>query len=218
MRLLIIAIALGLGSGSAHAGLDCDNAQAIKTLEAYVTDKTKAEALEQQYAWLCLQGADAKLAPRIEQACTKIIERDGTQSRCVRIAAAAGIAKLGDHDLVALVADLPEDPIEASGSIADAGFSKAGLLARIGDPRGAKIIVDMWTAAIPRAEKREKRHGGMADWSSWRQRAADALGTLGDAGVQQFLEDQAKATKDKHVAQACRDGAAAIAKRLAAKP
>lgn len=216
MRLAIPVLALlVLAAGRADAGLFCDNDEAIKQLETFAKDKTKADELDQQYTWVCLEGADAKYKERIEKACLKIVERDGDKSTCVRISAAAGLTKLGDRDLVALVAAFPEDPIEFAGGV---GFYKVGLLARMGDPRGAKIVTDMWTAAIPRADAREKRHGGMADWSSWRQNAAKALGTLGDANDQAFLEEQAKATRDTHVAQKCRDGAAAIAKRLAAAP
>lgn len=214
MRLAIPLLVM-LATGRADAGLFCDNDAAIKQLETFAKDKSKADELEQQYTWVCLEGGGAKYKARIEAACQKIVERDGTKSTCVRISAAAGLTKLGDRDLVALVAALPEDPIEFAGGV---GYYKSGLLAQMGDPRGAKIITDMWTAAIPRADAREKRHGGMADWASWRRYAAKALGTLGDANDQAFLEEQAKATRDKHVAQACRDGAAAIAKRLAAAP
>jgi hypothetical protein len=82
------------------------------------------------------------------------------------------------------------------------------------DARAVAIVVDMWKTAIPRAAEREKKHREMASWSGWRQRAAAVLGDLGGAVEQAFLEDQAKATKDTHVATACRDAAAAIAKRL----
>jgi hypothetical protein len=54
----------------------------------------------------------------------------------------------------------------------------------------------------------------MASWSGWRQRAALALGALGGADDATFLDEQAKATKDRHVAAACTDAAAAIRKRL----
>jgi hypothetical protein len=68
------------------------------------------------------------------------------------------------------------------------------------------------------AEAREKRHREMASWSGWRQRAAQAIGVLGGKSEIPFLEEQAKATKDKHVAKACRDAIAAIEKRTAAAP
>jgi hypothetical protein len=208
---LAVSLSLWLSATTAHAGLDCDPKAEIAELEAFAKDK----AADPEQIWFCLPGSDPSLKPRVDKACTSILKRDGDKSPCVRVAAAAGIAKLGDRDLVPLVAALEEDPIEESGGF---GYYRATLLARIGDPRGAKLIVDWWKAAQPRADAREKKRREMASWSSWRRFAAEALGTLGGAEDQAFLEDQAKATRDKYVAQACRDGAASIAKRLAAKP
>jgi len=211
MMRLAITLTLCLSATPVRAGLDCDTKAEIVELEALAKNK----AANSEQIWFCLPGSDASLKPRIEKACTTIIKRDGDKSPCVQDAAAAGFGKLADRDLVPLVAALDEDPIEESGRF---GYYRATLLARIGDPRGAKLIVDWWKEAQPRADAREKKHREMASWSSWRRFAAEALGGLGGAEDQAFLEDQAKATKDKHVAQACRDGAAAIAKRLAAKP
>ena len=75
----------------------------------------------------------------------------------------------------------------------------------------------MWKDSIPRAEKREKRHGNMFDWGAWRIHAAQTLGSIGDADTKTFLEEQAQATIDKGVRRACTEAAAKIAKRLEAK-
>lgn len=57
----------------------------------------------------------------------------------------------------------------------------------------------MWKAAIPRSEEHEKRRSRMAGWSVWRQHAAEALGVLGGRDEIAFLDEQAKATKDRFV-------------------
>jgi hypothetical protein len=212
MKALAIMLAL---TATAHAGLDCDERQTMASIEAFAKDKAKAAELDGNYTWVCAQGMDPKMKARVEKACRAILDRDGDASPCVTIAATQRIGTLGDHDIFALVSKLREDPIEFAGGV---GWYKPALLAQLGDPRGAQVIVAMWKEAIPRADKREKRHGGMADWSSWRKSAARALGELGGADDQAFLLEQAGATKDKYVAEACRDGAAAITKRLAAKP
>lgn len=213
-RVLPIVVILALAA-PAYAGLDCDDQVAIKDLEAFAKDRSKAAPLQQNYSWLCVEIGAERLKSRIEKACKTILDRDGENgNECVVVAAAAGFGKLGDHDIFALVGKLREDPIESDGAV---GFSKASLYQRIGDPRGAALLTETWRQAIPRADAREKRHGRMADWSSWRQNTATALGALGDADTRSFLEDQAKATKDTYVRDACTAAAGAISKRLASK-
>jgi hypothetical protein len=207
---LVLALVIG-AAAPASAGLECEDAAAIKDLEAFAKDKAKGEEVGRNYSWLCVEFGAQRLKPRIEKACKKILDRDGENSECVVAAAAAGFAKLGDHDIFALVGKLPDDPIDYAGGI---GFTKADLFERIGDPRGAQLLVDAWKTAIPRADAREKRHRSMVDWSSWRQNTAHVLGTLGDADTKTFLEDQAKATKDTHVRDACTTAASAIGKRV----
>jgi len=211
-RALPIAIILALVD-PAYAGFGCDDAAAINEIEGFAKARTGgAQAQNTSWSsWLCLALGAERLKPRIETACKRILDRDGeTNNRCIVVAAAAGFGKLGDHDIFALVGKLEEDPIEFSGGIE---LSKADLYERLGDPRGAQILAEMWRHAIPRADAREKRHRSMVEWSAWRQRTAKALGALGDADTETFLEEQAKATRDTHVRDAC----TAAAKRLAAR-
>jgi hypothetical protein len=210
MRVAIVL--LMLIAGTAHAGLDCDEAAVMKSIERFAKNK---KATPDEYDFLCLSWASPKLKPRIERACTAIMDRDGAKNNpCIVAVAQQGIAKLGDHDIFAGVLEMKENPIESSGGV---GYTKTQLLGMMGDVRGAKIIVDEWTAAIPKAAAREKKKREMASWSGWRQRAAEALGKLGGESEATFLEEQAAATKDKHVKKACLDAKAAIEKRLATK-
>ena len=213
MARLLVLVVLVASAGRAWAGLDCDSETAVKDIEAAAKDKAKAVDAERNYSFLCAEGLAAKWKPRIGKACEKILDRDGEKGNpCVVVAASAGFVKLGKHDLFELVSKIPEDPIEFDGGV---GFRVTDLYAAMADPRGGPAIVEMWKAAIPRAAAREKKHRqSMADWSSWRQSAAVNLGKIGDADAKLFLEEQAKATVDTHVRDACNDAAAAIAKRI----
>lgn len=208
----IFASAIAFGARPARAGLDCDNNENLRLVEAFAKDKSKPPPGD-SYAWMCLEGGTEKLRARVEKACLRIVDRDGEKSPCMRIAAGAGIGKLGGHDVFAFVASMREDPLNSEAG----GWPKLEFLSRLGDPRGAAIIVDMWKVALVRADKLEKanRHYYTTEWSSWRQNAAPLLGALGGTDDQAFLVAQAAATKDKYVAQACRDAADAIGKRLA---
>ncbi len=235
MRALAAAIVLLVARvASAGACLDlAEDLDSLKQLEAFAKRPGKQKPPQDAQPWLCVEtamGSDAiidgstgnfdekatrALQQRAIAACTKVLDRDGDNRECVIILAAGGLAKVGDHDILALVGKLAEDPIESAGGV---GWTRTALYGRMNDPRAAKVIVDMWRAAIPRAAQREQRHRTMADWSGWRQTAAGVLGKLGGADEQAFLEEQAKATKDAYVARACRDAAAAIAKRSAHSP
>jgi hypothetical protein len=216
-RVLLIVIAW---CGVARAGMICmDPAEVeghMKLVERFAKDPSVRKQLDDGYPWLCVTLAADKLAARIAPACEAILDRDGElQGKephpCAVAAAAAGVAILGKHDLVPLVTAMPENPLDLNWGMIP---SKTRLLARMGDPRGARVIVDMWREAIPRADQREKRHGNLSEWSAWRQQAAHDLGELGGADDAAFLREQAKATIDPHVRDACLDGAKRIDKRL----
>jgi hypothetical protein len=124
------------------------------------------------------------------------------------------MTKLGAHDLFTAALEPPDDPLAYQGNVGF-GVSRTQVLGRMGDPRGAAVIVERWKAALPRAEQQAKRRHAMMSWSVWRQDAAAALGAVGGKEDLAFLDEQAKATKDRFVAKACRDAIAAIEKRLA---
>jgi hypothetical protein len=210
---VVLIVLAAAGARSAHAGACLspeENDDAMTLVEKFAKDK-KAEP---GYEWMCVELDAVRLRPRIERACGAILARDGEKSPCLQIATAAGIPKLGTYDLWDLLVKQSDDPLLGVGTI---GTTKSTFLARMGDPRAVAMIVEAWKAAIPRAEEREKRRGDMRGWSVWRQSSAQALGMIGGQDEIAFLEEQAKATKDIFVAQACRDGIAAIKKRLAAQ-
>jgi hypothetical protein len=188
----IFASALALGARPARAGLDCDNDQNLRLVEAFAKDRSKPPP-DDSAAWMCLEGSTEKQRARIEKACLKIVDRDGERSPCMRVAAGAGIGKLGGHDVFAFIASLPEDPLNSEAG----GWPKLWFLSRLADPRGAAVIVDMWKAALVRTDKLDKanRHSYTTEWSSWRQHATPVLGALGGADDQAFLVAQAAATK-----------------------
>lgn len=187
--------------------------QDMQLIEVFAKDKSKGKEVDEAYGWLCVQMDALRFKPRIERACKAILDRDGIKSPCTIVAASAGFARLGAHDVYAAVMQISEDPIASAGG---AGLSKMTMVGRMGDPRAVPVILETWKAAIPRAEQREKRRLEMGSWSLWRQDAAGALGRLGGKDELAFLDEQAKATKDRFVAKACRDAIAAIEKRLAA--
>jgi hypothetical protein len=210
-----------------------DDLDDLQRLEAFAAKKAKQPPvldtnIDGDRGWICVEVGmasdaivdgstgkfDAKATRRLHEraiaACTKVLDRDGERGECVAILAGGGVTKVGDHDIFALVGKIPEDPLESAGGM---GWSRTSLYGAMKDPRGATAIVEMWNAAIPRAEA---KGAGLADWSGWRQRAAEVLGALGGADDKQFLEQQAGATKDKYVEKACRDAAAKIGARLQA--
>ena len=205
----IVAITLTL-IGTAHAGLDCEESATIKSIEAFAKRK---QATPGEYDFLCLQMmTSAKIKPRVEKACTTILDRDGIENNpCVIAVAAQGITTLGLHDIFAAVLLLREDPVESAGGV---GWTKTALLGKMNDARGIAVIRDMWTAAQSRADARENKKRSMTDWSSWRQSAAHALGLLGGTDEITFLETQRAATKDKGVARACKAAIAVIKARI----
>jgi hypothetical protein len=219
MRALVNLFVLALAvARPAWAGVCVDESEAddgMKLIEAFAKDKAKKKAVDEAYGWLCVEVEALRLRPRIERACRAILDRDGLESRCTTAVAAAGIPRLGDHDIYAFVVAMPDDPLVHPGNI---GTTRLMLLGRMGDARAVPKIVEMWKETIPRAAKNEKRRPAMMGWSVWRQEAAEVLGKLGGKDELAFLEEQAKATKDSFVAKACRGAIAAIQKRLAAAP
>lgn len=208
----LLALLVILTAGTAHAGVclsDDEEEAGMKEIEAFAKNKAKKQDMESSYGFLCLRG-DQRYKARLEKACTAITKRDGVYGDCMTNAALVGITSLADHDVYTWVTEIKEDPIANPGGLY---ISKPAMLAALGDKRGREIIIDMWTEASPRADKKAKSRVAMMSWASWRQSAATALGKLGTKDDIAFLDEQAAATKDRYVAKACRDAIKMIAKR-----
>jgi hypothetical protein len=212
----IVGVVAGLG-GIARAGI-CEGRAAsadvgMKWIEAFAKNKhTPMPPETEDAAWYCVRLEAHRERSRIEVACSKILDRDGAgdASPCVDVAAAAGFAKLGTHDLFATISKRKLEPFDTQSGTDDT----LQLFDAMNDPRAVPLVVAAWNTTIPRAAKWSARSGRMVEWTAWRKGAAQILGRLGGEAERTFLETQAKATTDRRVAQACHAAADAIAKRL----
>jgi hypothetical protein len=148
--------------------------------------------------------ANSDLPRRLVAACTKLLDKIPEDPLCVEVAARLGKAELGGHDIIAAIANQPN-------RLEDARPNE--LIAAIGAPRSAAVVIARWKELIPTAAKRARDADAQNSWAWWRGTAAAALGITGDADARAFLEDQAKATIDRGVKRACAAAIAAIDKR-----
>lgn len=148
--------------------------------------------------------ADSDLPGRLLVACTRLLDKIPEDPLCVEVAARLGKAELGGHDIVAAIAKQPNRLEDAR---------PADLIAAIGAPRGAAVIIARWKQLVPAAAKKERDADAMNSWAAWRLSAAAALGITGGADARAFLDEQAKATIDRGVKRACAAAIAAIDKR-----
>jgi len=214
---LFVVLDAVLHAAPAAAGI-CEGEQTgdigMTWVERFAVDKNAPIGPETEGApWLCARAFAVREAKRVEVACEKILDRDGDQSECVDLAAAAGFTRIGKHDIFAVIAARPLHPYDTASGFDDT----LGYLAAMHDPRAVPIVVKVWRDTLPIVDKWTRSRNYFIEWSSWRQAVAALLGELGGADERSFLLEQAAATVDTHVADACRAGAAAIAKRLDAR-
>lgn len=148
--------------------------------------------------------ADSDLPGRLLAACTKLLDKIPEDPLCVEVAARFGKAELGSHDIVAAIAKQPNRLEDARPN---------DLIAAIGAPRGAAIVIARWKQLAPAAAKKERDSDAMNSWAAWRLSAAAALGITGDTDARTFLDEQAKATVDRGVKRACAAAISAIVRR-----
>jgi hypothetical protein len=208
MKAAFVIGLLALRLSDAHAGACVgdegeDEERQVSALEAFAKNPKQKQRTLDEDVW-CIMPAPAPFKRRIEKACTTILDRDPTFENCIHAVAGNGIATLGSHDIVALVVARNESPFDLRGD----GITLPQLLAKLGDPRGAAIIVDTWKATIPLAEGKKK--GAIGEWRRWRLYAIAALGTLGGATERAFLDEQLAVTKEKSWRKAYSKAIAAI--------
>lgn len=218
---VVFASVLGCGwfEGIAEAGLICmdeqDLADSVKALEALATNpKSKIFNDADRLCLTIIATTDEpnQLRPRVLAACATTLERDPGDALCVELGVLLGKKQIGTVVLFDVVASWKINVWNWAG-----GDLVVNLIEKLGDPRGAPIVVDVWKASIAEAEKREKKKWGsaMMAWAGWRKDAAAALGAIGGVTERAFLDEQSKATKDRYVRAACLDAIAVLDKRLA---
>jgi hypothetical protein len=212
---IAVALAVLCMTGTARAGMgfgEDDYLNAVKALEGMVQDPKAAPQAMDRFCLSSVPEARPRYVPRVLSACSKILERNPKDALCTELAVRSGKKELVGIDLLSAVAGWRVDVWNWDGN--DLALT---LFVVLGDSRAAPQIVAAWNANIEEAVRREKRRwsSSMRAWAGWRKDAAEALGKLGGADDKGFLAEQAKATKDTYVRQACLDAIAAIDKRLA---
>jgi hypothetical protein len=214
-RVIALTFTFGLlwSAPTAHAGMcigEDETAKGVASLEAMAKNP---KANDDRGCFEDSAGKYPKYAPRVLAGCEKILARTPNDVSCIDVVIRLGKHVLAGVDLFDAIASWKIDIWEWQHE-----DRTTVLLGRLGDPRGLARIVETWKAAIPEAKTRERKKwaSSLSAWSGWRQDAARALGEHGGADDKAFLEDQAAATKDKYVKQACVDAIAAIDKRLTA--
>jgi hypothetical protein len=213
---LVLVLAVLLAGATAHAGDLCatdENANDDPKVELKQLEELAAGKPPKELFYIYCLERKTKFKARIMAACRKIVDQKDWTTGCMVVAASLQEPTLGKHDVFDWIAHLERDPWEVNSSLPDYPLY---LFQMLGDPRGAALIVGTWRDSIPKAAALEKKHRGMSDWSGWRQHAAETLAAIGGERDAAFLDEQAKATIDSHVRDACNDAAAAIRKRIAA--
>jgi hypothetical protein len=205
MLRLVVITALMLTTQTAMAGYcDEDNAaDQIKRLEAYA--KGKGEAPELNH--LCMETAQSvpKLVKRVIAACTTLIAREPKHGDCIEWSVKYGATQLGGVELFGRVGEaFRNDPFSY-------GAGTMELYGKLADPRALPLITATWTAAL--ADKRATQAKHTHNWTVWRHAAIGMFAKLGGATERAFLDEQAKAVKDRGLRKAIAKAIAAIDKR-----
>jgi hypothetical protein len=194
--------------------------------------KGKAKASEAEYAVLCARALE-RLAPRMEAACTTILEAHapGTLSSkldpmdpddyetgainslawdCADAMAWRGHAKAGTFDLLALYlgSDL--------GLGGNAGRDHAAALAHIDDPAARADLIKRYTEYRDQFAAKQPKPSKAHYWSKWQVAVLGGLARTATAAEHDFLASIADTTTDKRVKTAAKRALAALDARTAA--
>lgn len=226
--LLLASAALAAMTTYAEAGA-CLSDDEIDDGIALLERSVKKPATDLDYYGLCLPGAldpeDGKVAAkriaRINAACSKILPERSSDTVCLRLAALQGKAELGGVQIFDAIVAWNSGPWSGPRLLghwsSDSFQIDLDAFVSLRDARAVPLVLERWAAFETEAVKREASKRGrrlaMMAWASWRKQAAALLGALGGEAEAVFLEGQAKATKDRHVKQACLDAVKAIRAR-----
>jgi hypothetical protein len=148
-----------------------------------------------------------ELEKRLLAACETILTKRPNDALCTEIAATFGKDKLGKTDIVAALDSFPHRGVDEH---------TIDLMALTGAPRAAPLIIAQWKERQLATDQHPTDSNIQNDWARWRVSAATALGLLGDATAQQFLEDQVTKKIDSGVKRVAKAAIAKISKRLTA--
>jgi hypothetical protein len=206
-----------LASPSAHAGACLEQEASadagMKWIEAFAKNKHAKMGVDTDgLPWMCVRYFVQREAARIKVACEPIIDRDGDSSPCVELAAQAGYAKLGTHDLFEIISRRKEDPFDSPGN---GDWPRINAFGNMADARAVPVIMSEWKAALARREKLKHHSAALVAYSSWRQLAAIALGKVGGPEEQAFLVEQLPTAENRYLKAAYEAAIKAIAARAA---
>jgi len=210
---VVLAIAIALMPLRASAGeCDDDNARRnVVALETYASGKGAKPEI-----WgLCVEQAivgSPKLTARFVAACEKIVARDPDDSECVHWSVFLGARKLGAVDLLDSVTRLfTLDPFAEAMNAID-------MYVKLDDARALPLIHDRWLVAAKDKHASSMKSEWVYRWAKWRHAAIALYASKGTPDDVAFLQDQAKATRDRGVKRAIARAVAAIQQRAAATP
>lgn len=230
---VVVVVILIAVAGSAHAGIcldDDEDEAAVKTLEKVAAGKTKAS--EAEYAVLCAR-ALARLAPRMEAACTTILEAhppvklsskldpmdpddyeaiavNSLAWECADAMAWRGHATAGTFDVLALY--LGSD----HGLGGNTGRDNAAALAHIDDPAARAEIIERYGDYRDQLAAKKPTASKAHYWSKWQVAVLGGLGRTATAAERDFLASIADTTTDKRVKTAAKRALDALDRRTAA--
>lgn len=217
MTRIVATLFVLLATTRAYAGWECpeDHAESIKSIEKYAKDpKSFDHSGLDNFApdFLCADGVAKEFPARVEAACKKVLDRkeDDHTDDCIDLAAFAGLSKVGDHDIFAIISARKENPFDFPGGF---WWERLTFLGAMKDARAVPLIIATWKAASAKAAKK-KSDNARTSWIMWRRDACTALADLGGADEVAFLQQEVASAKEKLVRNVCNTAITAIKKRL----
>lgn len=209
---VVAALTVDVRPASAGAcGGDEDVRAMVKDVERFAKRGGKAPEIPE----FCDDDALAQpaLARRLFQACEQILVREPGFLHCLEWAADAGKQKLGTVEIYPQLATLRT--VDPFGPYLDGAYN-VGLYKRLGDPRAAGPVREMWRATLGNPRTTKKHDAYL--WKVFRNNAIALFDRVGGAAERDFLAAQLPATKDRAMKKRMQKAIAAIDKRLAKQP
>jgi hypothetical protein len=217
MRLALAFVVIMVAARTATAGICLDeeeDREAMATLEKYAAGKISADKAE--YAVLCARALES-LAPRLEKACTTILDKhpppasgNGVAWECAAAMAARGHTRAGDFDLLALYLAADHGPR------GDGARGNAASLASIDDPAAREEIVKTYREALEAIADKPLRGSRARSWLKWQIGVLDGLARHATATERDFLQSLADTAPEKRVRRDAKRAVELLDARIAA--